>query len=530
MIAGESSLAYEEIFTLSMVSSRTVGIGSYLVRLGQRVIQVEDSPIILTGAGALNKVLGKNVYLSNEQIGGPQIMYSNGVTHLTVPSDTAAIQAILRWLSYIPMNNKSSLPITIPSDPVDRPIDYMPTIQAYNPRWMLVGRTLNDGIYQSGFFDKDSWTETLGGWARGVVTGRARIGGIPVGVIAVDPRTVEHIVPADPAEPETITQITQQPGQVWFPNSAYKTAQSIIDFNKERLPLFIFANWRGFSGGMRDMFNEVLKYGSYIVDNLRTYNQPVLVYLPPYSELRGGAWVVVDPTINSNMMELYADDTSRGGVLEPEGTIEIKYREKDLLTTMARLDNEYASLLNKLKDKTISKEEKNELEQKLNQRKKLLLPIYKQVAAQFADLHDTPGRMKAKDVIIDKISWKESRKFFFHRLRRLITEQPFLNKIIQSNTKISISEARSILKSIFETETKSAWKSDHIVFNWFQTSEKDILNRIEREYEIPGQIQKINSILNNNPNPADRVDVLKSVIESLPPEQIKELISKIQIQ
>ena len=34
----------------------------------------------------------------------------------------------------------------------------------------------------------------------------------------------------------------------------------------EDLPLIIFANWRGFSGGMQDMFDEVLKFGSYIVD------------------------------------------------------------------------------------------------------------------------------------------------------------------------------------------------------------------------------------------------------------------------
>jgi hypothetical protein len=27
----------------------------------------------------------------------------------------------------------------------------------------------------------------------------------------------------------------------------------------------IFANWRGFSGGQRDMFDEVLKFGSMIV-------------------------------------------------------------------------------------------------------------------------------------------------------------------------------------------------------------------------------------------------------------------------
>jgi acetyl-CoA carboxylase carboxyltransferase component len=38
---------------------------------------------------------------------------------------------------------------------------------------------------------------------------------------------------------------------VWFPDSAFKTAQAIQDFGHEELPLFIFANWRGFSGGMK---------------------------------------------------------------------------------------------------------------------------------------------------------------------------------------------------------------------------------------------------------------------------------------
>jgi len=48
------------------------------VRLGQRVVQVDDSHIILTGAGALNKVLGREVYTSNAQLGGTQVMYNNG--------------------------------------------------------------------------------------------------------------------------------------------------------------------------------------------------------------------------------------------------------------------------------------------------------------------------------------------------------------------------------------------------------------------------------------------------------------------
>jgi len=72
------------------------------------------------------------------------------------------------------------------------------------------------------------------------------------------------------------------------------------------------------------MFHEILKYGSYIVDALREFKQPLFVYIPPNAELRGGAWVVLDSTINPDMMEMYADEESRGGVLEPEGTVEIK--------------------------------------------------------------------------------------------------------------------------------------------------------------------------------------------------------------
>lgn len=80
-----------------------------------------------------------------------------------------------------------------------------------------------------------------------------------MGVIAVETRTIERVVPADPANPNSQEQRIMEAGQVWYPNSAFKTAQAIFDFNREELPLIIFANWRGFSGGQQDMFDEVLK-------------------------------------------------------------------------------------------------------------------------------------------------------------------------------------------------------------------------------------------------------------------------------
>jgi len=57
----------------------------------------------------------------------------------------------------------------------------------------------NVSEWESGFFDSGSFQEILQPWAQTVVCGRARLGGIPVGVIAVETRTVELNLPADPA-------------------------------------------------------------------------------------------------------------------------------------------------------------------------------------------------------------------------------------------------------------------------------------------------------------------------------------------
>lgn len=389
LIAGETSRAYDDIFTITLVTARSVGIGAYLVRLGQRAVQVEGQPIILTGASALNKVLGREVYTSNLQLGGTQIMHENGVSHLTAGSDLEGATHILQWLSYVP-EVKGSLPPSLPSgDTWDRDITYVPPKGNYDPRWFIEGKNdESSSEWLSGFFDQGSFQETLSGWAKTVVVGRARLGGLPMGVIAVEARTIERVVPADPANPSSFEQRIMEAGQVWYPNSAYKTAQAIFDFNREGLPLIIFANWRGFSGGQQDMYDEVLKQGAKIVDGLSSYKQPVFVYIVPNGELRGGAWVVLDPTINSEQMEMYADVDARAGILEPEGIIEIKMRKDRILGLMERLDEKYSSLKKDSNDASKSAEERAKATEQLAVREKQLQPTYKQIALLYADLHE----------------------------------------------------------------------------------------------------------------------------------------------
>lgn len=407
-------------------------------------------------------------------------MYKNGVSHMTANDDFEGVSKIVEWMAFVPDKKNSPLPIGPAIDSWDRDITYSPPPrQAYDVRWLIGGTEDSEG-HLSGLFDKDSFIETLGGWAKTVVVGRARLGGIPMGVIAVETRSVENITPADPANPDSAEQITMEAGGVWYPNSAFKTAQAIKDFNNgEQLPLMILANWRGFSGGQKDMYNEVLKYGSYIVDALVKYEQPTFVYIPPFGELRGGSWVVVDPTINPEFMEMYADEDARGGVLEPEGIVNIKYRREKQLETMARLDPEYGQLRRQLADNTLTKEQMNEVKAKATAREQLLLPVYMQVSLQFADLHDRAGRMKAKNTIRQELQWREARRFFYWRVRRRVNEEYILKRMLSSSKHPLINRAHAL-------QTLAAWTAipkfdtaDREVSMWYEDNRKLIGEKVE---------------------------------------------------
>ncbi|XXG61284.1 hypothetical protein AAC387_Pa04g2982 [Persea americana] len=498
-IAGAYSRAYKETFTLTYVTGRTVGIGAYLARLGMRCIQRLDQPIILTGFSALNKLLGREVYSSHMQLGGPKIMATNGVVHLTVSDDLEGVSAILKWLSYVPPYVGGPLPVLNSLDPPERPVEYFPE-NSCDPRVAICGVQDSNSRWLGGIFDRGSFVETLEGWARTVVTGRAKLGGIPVGIVAVETQTVMQVIPADPGQLDSHERVVPQAGQVWFPDSATKTAQALMDFNREELPLFIMANWRGFSGGQRDLFEGILQAGSTIVENLRSYKQPVFVYIPMTGELRGGAWVVVDSKINPDHIEMYAERTAKGNVLEPEGMIEIKFRSKELLECMGRLDQQLITLKAKLQEAKGSGAPPGAVEalqQSIRSREKQLLPVYTQIATRFAELHDTSLRMAAKQVIREVIDWERSRSFFYKRLRRRVAEGSLIRTVTDAaGEQLSHKSAMALIREWFEGSIpdgvrKDRWDDDSAFFAW----KDDPKNYDEHLQEL--RVQKIMFQLSN---------------------------------
>lgn len=106
---------------------------------------------------------------------------------------------------------------TLPSTP-----PHPPTGEKLDPRLAIAGAELPsppghspaEAAWQSGLFDRGSWLEAQAGWARTVVTGRARLGGIPVGVVAVETQTVMLNIAADPGMPDSSERTIPQVGAV----------------------------------------------------------------------------------------------------------------------------------------------------------------------------------------------------------------------------------------------------------------------------------------------------------------------------
>lgn len=417
-------------------------------------------------------------------------MVPNGVTHEQVSDDQEGVASILKWLSFVP-KEVGALPASREaSDDISRKVTWRPTPTPYDPRLMMTG----DGNL-SGFFDEGTWKEFLAGWGKSVVVGRARLGGIPMGVVAVETRQVEQVIPADPADPNSREAILPQAGQVLFPDSSYKTAQAIRDFNNEGLPVMLFANWRGFSGGSRDMAGEVLKYGAMIVDALREYEHPVMIYLPPHSELRGGSWVVVDPTINEEKMSMYADPDSRGGILEPAGIVEVKFRTPDQLKAMHRLDPQLQLLDAELEGAEMDVDAQNEIKKQITAREELLKPIYLQAATEFADLHDKTGRMKAKGVINEAVSWEDSREYFYYLTKRRVVQDDFVKKLKEADASLTTAAALDILKFVCSAN----WDDNSAVLRFFEEHAPAIEAKITsvKADAIKAQIEKLSNDLNS---------------------------------
>jgi acetyl-CoA carboxylase carboxyltransferase component len=186
--AGAGALFREQVAMSGVVPMVAAMLGhcaagtAYIPALADFVPMVKGtSSMALGGRHLVKAAVGEDV--TEEEMGGSAVHTKvSGVADLEVDSDEACLRVVRDYLSYFPQHNRESPPARACSDPVDRRTpelyDIVPTAprRAYDMR-KVVRAVVDDG--------EVLWIKPE--WAKNLVTGLARVGGMPVGVVANNP-------------------------------------------------------------------------------------------------------------------------------------------------------------------------------------------------------------------------------------------------------------------------------------------------------------------------------------------------------
>ncbi len=201
---GVRSLAgYAEIFERNILASGVIpqisavfgpcaGGAVYSPALTDFIIMSEKSSyMFVTGPKVTRTVTGEDI--STENLGGSAVHGTkSGVAHFVVDEEEEGLLLIRKLLSYLPQNNMEEPPLTECDDPIDRKEDDLNSIIPENTNQPY---NIKDVIYK--IVDYSEFLEIHAGYARNIVVGFAKMGGMPVGIIANQPNFLAGVLDID---------------------------------------------------------------------------------------------------------------------------------------------------------------------------------------------------------------------------------------------------------------------------------------------------------------------------------------------
>jgi acetyl-CoA carboxylase carboxyltransferase component len=210
--------------------------GAYVPAFCDIVIMVEGNASMYLGSDRMvEMVTGEKTTL--EEMGGARMHCAqSGVGHILVTSEHEALDAVRRYLSYLPSNWQSSPPIGESREP--EPIDLRELVPA-NERLAFDMRR-----FVRGLVDEGSFFEVHALWARELVVGLARLDGQPIGVVANNP---------------------MHKGGVLFVDSADKATRFIQLCDAFNVPLVFLADVPGFMVGTAVERQGIIRHGAKMV-------------------------------------------------------------------------------------------------------------------------------------------------------------------------------------------------------------------------------------------------------------------------
>jgi acetyl-CoA carboxylase carboxyltransferase component len=186
--AGAGALFREQVTLSGVVPQVAAMLGhcaagtAYIPALADFVPMVKGtSSMALGGRHLVKAATGEDV--SEEEMGGSAVHNKvSGVADLEVADDHECLAIVRQYLSFFPSHNQEALPVRETSDPVDRRVEELYDIVPTAPRRAYDVRKVIHAVVDDGEF-----FAMKPDWAKNIVTGFARIGGEPVGILANQP-------------------------------------------------------------------------------------------------------------------------------------------------------------------------------------------------------------------------------------------------------------------------------------------------------------------------------------------------------
>jgi acetyl-CoA carboxylase/biotin carboxylase 1 len=166
-------------------------------------------------------------------------------------------------------------------------------------------------------------------------------------------------------------------------------------------------------------------------------------------------------------------------------------------------------------------------------REKMIFGVYQQVAVHFADLHDTPGRMKSKGVIKKQVDWAASRTFFYWRLRRRLFEFSIAKTISNMSNTGKVGYRQEFIKelqSFYVTKggDLKQWDDDKIVVGWLQANEKSVLAFLNQKKQVALSSALSDKLIEISKLGPDSLSVLKHALASIPDDVKESLVDALK--
>jgi acetyl-CoA carboxylase carboxyltransferase component len=242
-----------------------VGGPAMLLGMADHVVMTADAYAYLNGPETAAAFTG--VATDRTELGGAGVhARHSGVASAVVATPEEAADAVADLLSYLPSNHLEEPPVGACDDPVDRPC---PAAAAAVPERPTASYDVRAVI--ADVCDHHSFLEVRAALAANVVTGYARLGGAPVGVVANQP--------------------SQKAGTLDI-EASRKAARFVQCCDAFGLPLLTFVDSSGFQPGKDQEWRGVIRHGAELVHAYAVATVPRLGVV--LRKAYGGAYIVMD--------------------------------------------------------------------------------------------------------------------------------------------------------------------------------------------------------------------------------------------